>query len=387
MFIVKQKTIIKAKREAAHNRALQAFENIKIDDVLHCKIIKALAQGFLLVTDNSAKGILEFGEIPVNKRCKIGDALDIMVYGLDAKRGIFSGSITRLIEGKQKEVIEFVSNSVIPNETILVGKVVFIERTLITIKIVYNGNIIYGYIKGDDLAWGRVLNAADIVFLGEEVKVKYLGTEEGKLYFDLKWQQMSLYPESSFDATIDELLETQSIVTNLFYGKAIITTITENENEEKDIVSAYATDLIAEDSEGRAGVLIDPFTGTQVNALIPKRYAYALENGKYYRFILTLADKLKRVEQHRLYMCIAEPYNSNAANNPYKLLVEQSFKENKSPKSNREAASYLKEIGADMYTGRDRMFYELLQNADDSASQKGVRMMIQIKRQLSHFNS
>lgn len=376
--LLKQKAITKAKREAAHNKALQAFENINIDDVLHCKIIKALAQGFLLLADNSAKGILEFGEIPANKRCKIGDALDIMVYDLDAKRGTFSGSITRLIERKKKEVIEFVSNSVIPNETILVGKVVFIERALVTIKIVYNGNIIYGYIKGDNLAWGRVLNAADIVFLGEELKVKYLGIEEGKLYFDLKWQQMSLYPEPSFDATIDELLENQGIVTNLFYGKAIITT-TENENEEKDIVSAYATDLIAEVSEGRAGVLIDPFTGTQVNALIPKRYAYALENGKYYRFILTLADKLKRVEQHRLYMCIAEPYNSNAANNPYKLLIEQSFKENKSPKSNRESASYLKEIGADMYTGRDRMFYELLQNADDSASQKGVRMMIQIK--------
>lgn len=274
--------------------------------------------------------------------------------------------------------MEFVSNNIIPNETILVGKVVFIERSLVTIKIVYNSNIIYGYIKGEDLAWGRVLNAADVVFLGEELKVKYLGNKEGKLYFDLKWQQWSLYPELSFDATIDELLEKQGIITNLFYGKAIIIT-TENESEENDIVSAYATDLIAEDSGARAGVLIDPFTGAQVNAFIPKKYAYALENGKYYRFILTLADKMKRVEQHRLYMCSAEPYNSKEANNPYKLIVEQSFKENKSPKSNRESASYLKEIGADMYTGRDRMFYELLQNADDSASQKGVRMMIQIK--------
>lgn len=81
--LLKQKAIAKAKREVVRNKALKAFENININDVLHCKIIKTLACGFLLVTDNLAKGILEFGEIPANKRCKIGDAFDIMVYDLD----------------------------------------------------------------------------------------------------------------------------------------------------------------------------------------------------------------------------------------------------------------------------------------------------------------
>ena len=32
-----------------------------------------------------------------------------------------------------------------------------------------------------------------------------------------------------------------------------------------------------------------------------------------------------------------------------------------------------------MYSGRDRMFYELLQNADDASSKRGVKVMVQIK--------
>lgn len=71
--------------------------------------------------------------------------------------------------------------------------------------------------------------------------------------------------------------------------------------------------------------------------------------------------------------------NAIAQPNPFKVQVEKSFKENKTPKSNRESASYLKEIGADMYTDRDRMFYELLQNADDASSKRGVKVMVQIQ--------
>lgn len=78
-------------------------------------------------------------------------------------------------------------------------------------------------------------------------------------------------------------------------------------------------------------------------------------------------------------MFSAELVNAIPLSDPYKELVEKSFKENNAPKSNRESASYLKEIGADMYTDRDRMFYELLQNADDASSLRGVKVMVQIK--------
>ncbi|MBD5357685.1 MAG: hypothetical protein HDR88_11885 [Bacteroides sp.] len=375
-FLLKQKAIAKTKREDSRNKAQKALESIRIGDVLHCKIIKPIASGYLIISDNSVRGILEAREIPNGKKYKNGHEINIMVS--DLNQGSFRGSVIRLIERKQQDLLDFVSSNITPNETILEGKVVYIERALVTIKITYNARFFFGYIRGKDLAWGKVLNAADSVFLGEELKVKYLGVEDGKFYFDLKWQQCHLYPDPLFDESINGLLAMQGIGSNLFYGKANISTYV-SENEEKTIISAYVTDLVVEEPTSKASVLLDPYTGAQISALIPKRYAYALENGKFYRFSLTLADKETRIEQHRLYMCSAEPYNSLESRNPYKLLIEQSFRENKSPKSNRESANYLKEIGADMYTGRDRMFYELLQNADDSASQRGVRMMIQIK--------
>ena len=47
-------------------------------------------------------------------------------------------------------------------------------------------------------------------------------------------------------------------------------------------------------------------------------------------------------------MFSAELVNAIPLSDPYKELVEKSFKENNAPKSNRESASYLKEIGADV---------------------------------------
>lgn len=95
---------------------------------------------------------------------------------------------------------------------------------------------------------------------------------------------------------------------------------------------------------------------------------------------MEIAPREKREKEHRPYMFTAQlSGGAISMPDPFKEQVEKSFKENKTPKSNRESASYLKEIGADMYTDRDRMFYELLQNADDASSPRGVKVMVQIK--------
>lgn len=96
-------------------------------------------------------------------------------------------------------------------------------------------------------------------------------------------------------------------------------------------------------------------------------------------FRLAAAQQEKRLEEHRPFMFSAHLENAIPVPDPYKDIVEKSFKENKIPKSNRESANYLREIGADMYTDRDRMFYELLQNADDASSKRGVKVMVQIR--------
>ena len=102
-FLLKQKALAKEKREDSRNKALKAFGNINIEDVLQCKIIKKLASGYLLMTDNSVRGILETCEIPPRQKCKIGDAINVMVYDLNPIHGTFRGSITRLINRKNKK--------------------------------------------------------------------------------------------------------------------------------------------------------------------------------------------------------------------------------------------------------------------------------------------
>lgn len=150
-------------------------------------------------------------------------------------------------------------------------------------------------------------------------------------------------------------------------------------SEDESISGAFISNLYPSGNNDPSLLLIDKYTGLQIQAFLPVKYAYGLTEGAYYKFTLTVSDNQRRRNEHRPFMFIASLEQAIPVFDPWKELVEKSFKENKSPKSNRESAGFLKEIGADMYTNRDRMFYELLQNADDSASERGTKVMVQVK--------
>ena len=65
--------------------------------------------------------------------------------------------------------------------------------------------------------------------------------------------------------------------------------------------------------------------------------------------------------------------------NPYKDSVILSFKKQTSPSSNTSLANLLEEVGQNLYTSKKRMFFELLQNADDAASLDGVKIKLQLR--------
>ena len=206
------------------------------------------------------------------------------------------------------------------------------------------------------------------------------------MYFDLKWQQEELYPQELFELDTEELLGTIGVSGSSFIAKASVVKSINPDDGSIEIVAAFANNIISVEPKDNFSQLVDKYSGNNVTALISPRYAYGLEDELYYRFKLKAASPEKRLKEHRPYMFLAElEGGALPVNNPFKELVEKSFKENKTPKSNRESASYLKEIGADMYTDRDRMFYELLQNADDASSPKGVKVMVQIKGEFLIF--
>lgn len=358
----------------------QELENYSFDDDIKGTITKKIAKGFVVQVSEYLFAVLPYNEVPTQYRCKIGDSIEVAIFDFDYERALIYVSISKFLDkkwAKQKKIIE---ENVIPHETELSGKVVFIEKKLVTLSFKEEWGSFYGYIKSEDLAWEKVQSAADIVFLGEELKTKYLYDENRRLYFDLKWQQEELYPNTLFELDTEDLLFTIGVTGTEFVAKTSIISKKIPNSDDVEITSAFANNIISLAPKDNFIQLVDKYIGANITALIHPRYAYGLENGKYYRFKLKVASTERRLKEHRPYMFVAELDGSALpVSNPFKELVEKSFKENKTPKSNRESANYLKEIGADMYTDRDRMFYELLQNADDASSQKGVKVMVQIK--------
>lgn len=379
-----QKIVEKETREieetSLFEKRTQALEKYNSEDDVTGTVIKKIKNGYLLELPENVPAFLPNEEMPALYRCKVGDYVDATVYDLNYDKASVYVSINKLLDKRWLKLKNLVDKNIIPNQTEMYGKVVYLERNLVTLSFKEDWGTFYGYIKNEDLAWEKVQSAADIVFLGEELKVRYLYDDNRRLYFDLKWQQEELYPQSLFDLETEDLLGTIGITGTTFIARTSIVSRNTPDNDDVEIIAAFANNIISIDPKDNYAQLVDKYTGVNITALISPKYAYGLENEKYYKFRLTVASADKRRKEHRPYMFLAElEGGALPVANPYKELVEKSFKENKTPKSNRESASYLKEIGADMYTDRDRMFYELLQNADDASSQKGVKVMVQIK--------
>lgn len=343
----------------------------------YAQVIEQIQDGFKVKLDDKTVGFLSYDEIPQKYNINIGDNIEVSIIRRNGENKALIVSIKQLLKNLQKEF----AASLKKGETICLGKVVYIEKDLVTLHTYYDKQQFTIYVKKEDLAWERVQNCMDSVFLGEELKVRFKGQEDGKLYFELKYQQRDLYPVEIFEYDTLELLNTLGFDDNRFIGKVtlLIKPHDSSTTDEDNISGALISNLFAAGSNDPNQLLIDKYTGGQIQAFLPRKYAYGLKDGCYYQFYLQVSDSVKRKEEHRPFMFMASIDKAAIAANPWKEVVEKSFKENKTPKSNRESASLLKEIGADMYTNRDRMFYELLQNADDSASCRGVKVMVQIK--------
>jgi predicted RNA-binding protein with RPS1 domain len=363
--------------EALDANKISNFDEIK-KNYTYKGIVKDITDYGVFVSLGNIDGLVHishlpesFNETPENY-VQIGSIVDVKVVSKNNEKKQISLSIPSLDQHLKNNPFEQFKKELIPNQTILQGKVVYLERDCVTLHVDYGENKFTVYIKKEDLTWEKTQHAADVVFLGEELKIRYISCESNKLFFDLKWQQQDIYPKELFSMDTEELLSSMQIYENKFIGKINISSDGNN-------IRAFANNFVPASGVDTNMQLTDRFSGYDINATVPVKYIYGLENGKYYTFVLKAAPVSKRLEKHRPYMFIAQLDCAISVEDPYKRLVEKSFKENKSPKSNREAASYLKEIGADMYTDRDRMFYELLQNADDASSARGVKVMVQIK--------
>lgn len=225
-------------------------------------------------------------------------------------------------------------------------------------------------IDRDELSPNKVIRASDEVFQGEHIKVAFLGMENNKLKFSRRFFVKDKYNENLYDLSLEDLLETMDLKTNRFIGRSI------------ELNSNYfLSELITtghEDDEQNGKLLTDPINGKNIIVIIDNRLRNFFTKGNYYEVELTLAWKEYRQEQGTPYMFSVNSNNIKEVGNPYKESVSLSFKQHTSPNTNTSVANLLEEVGQNLYTSKKRMFFELLQNADDAAPINGVQVKVHI---------
>lgn len=253
----------------------------------------------------------------------------------------------------QKQYVEdFVSE--FEYGTIFEVEVYQVQSSKVIIKI---GDI-HGIINKEDTNWNEIGRLEDLLFEGEIIKAVYLKYEHSKLFFSLKLLNEKPYDEKLYDLPLSDLLKYAGHKSNMFIGQA-----------KRYHYGLFIENLYSASDSQRGKLLTDPVYGYNLRAIVPNAN-FNVEENKYYKIELRLAQKNKRLERNQLFQFAA--INIEETENPYKTDVNLTFEKFTSPAGNVATAHLLAEVGKNMYSSKDRMFFELIQNADDAAAANGV---------------
>jgi hypothetical protein len=168
--------------------------------------------------------------------------------------------------------------------------------------------------------------------------------------------------------TIESFLSSQRVSENKFRGVY----------KKQSDTHGYINDIISAD-EGK--FLIHPDTGRRMGIGVPTN-VMKLEDGAYYQFSIMLApDQFRAKVGDNFYLFIDRRRGCEKLElNPYQQIIKQRFERLDNPDANLIIASLLREVGKGLYSSKKRMFFELLQNADDVPTSSGnVRFYLETK--------
>ena len=296
---------------------------------------------------------------------QVGDTINTVIYNI-SDRGILLSDIQtyeKELDRKQRK-FERERQQALANNFISeyeVGSIFEAEVSRVKnskVEILLGGEI-KGIIKKEDINWNEINKLEDLLFEGETIQAVYIKNENGQLYFSLKILDEKPYEETLYDLSLTDLLKFIGHNSCVFIGQA------------KLYHYGWFIENLYSMSDAQQGkLLIDPIFGYNLRAMVPNNNFF-IEEDKYYKIELRLVPKEKRLERNQLFQFIA--INLQEIQNPYIEDVKLAFQRNTTnPASNQRDAKLLDEIGKNMYSSKDRMFFELIQNADDASSQKGV---------------
>jgi hypothetical protein len=297
------------------------------------------------------------------------DDIDVVVYKTDEKGLILCDNYTyekqlnAQLEAQRKlnyqeQIRAFASNY--KSGDIFEVEVVKIRNN--EVKISLGGNI-DGVIAKEEINWNEINQLSDLLFEGEIISAVFIGYENYNLQFSLKHLNEKPYDEKLYDLNLQALLKYVGHSEDTFIGQA-----------KKYGDFTFIENLYSDSVNEKGKLLIDPIYGYNLRALVLNA-TIVVEENQFYKIELKLSPKDKRLERNQLFQFITK--NIVVAKNPYLADVELAFQRNTTnPASNQRDAKLLDEIGKNMYSSKDRMFFELIQNSDDAASKNGVQIIV-----------
>ena len=218
------------------------------------------------------------------------------------------------------------------------------------------------FVEDSEIGWGKQDASIQNYRKGQLVDAAFLAAESGTLFFSLKLLRDNPYSDDVYNLDTDSLLRHIGIGHNKFAGRVSF---------DRDNKNAFLVDIISynnkEDESLQGELLINPYTGTNIKAIFGRDDVEKLENGCYYEVSLTVAPVSKRKAMNEPFLMGIVSYKK-LAENPYRHIVNEVFMKSDNPHSNTTIARLLEEVGKQMYSSKDRTFFELLQNADDAAA-------------------
>ena len=331
------------------------------------RLYAVIACNNLVVISIPPKNFVEpYKSMLLDNTLKVGEELEFS-FSYYKKRRMIRLDMHPIEEKRQKELKEKLCSQITRGD-IVEAEVISVEDKVARIRITNSG--VEYILPREELSPNKVLRASDEVFKGEHIQVVYLGDADGEMSFSRKPLIKSQYDESLYDLSLQDLLETMDLKTSCFIGQFITLKST------YFMRNLMTVDASNEEDNGK--LLADPVYGNNLIVIVDYRLRDFFIEGHYYEVEIELASKDYRMRQGTPYMFAVVSNNIREVRNPYEESVSLSFKQHTSPNTNTSVANLLEEVGKNLYSTKKRMFFELLQNADDAASMNGVKVKVQM---------
>ena len=340
------------------------------DQIISVVVSSVTDDNVFVTFQSEIRGKLRFASYNENIKStlKEGDSLEVMLHKYNEADDIIEFNLDPYYYSFYDESGN-VELRVIQQGELFDAKVTAVSHNKVTLRIVDTD--IVSNLNRFKLSPNRTTDASEEVFPGEYIQLTFLGINKGKLLFDRKSLLEDAYNSELYEKALEDILATMGIFTNKFKGTLV------NKSQKWFVTNLIASDENDKQSFGR--LLVDPIRGIYPEVLVENDDLLSEDSSnKYYELCLSLSDVSIRKFLGTPYLFVTDGHLLEEVPNPYEEFVTVSYKKNDSPSSNVSLAHLLEEVGQNLYSSKKRMFFELLQNADDSAPEMGTKVKIQI---------